>query len=731
MNKWLFRNKYGKIYRYNIKMEINMKSNRSIVKYIEIFLDVVVMFVSYLVANFIKFGYFRTGLINRTEHYLTLFLLEFAAYVIVRILFFKNENLINNDLGQEIYSVIKMYVYIVVITAGVIYFGKMGELYSRVQILITFIISPVLTMIVRMVLKRIITKEYHRSGANEKVMLVTTSTQVLDIIKKIKLTRNWDFRISSIALIDCDKVGEVLEKIEVVANKENLIDIIAVSEIDSVFVHIPKSYRYDAKALSKKMLEMGKTVHLNIDDFETNIGERRLDFLGKYAVVTLKNHSFRIRDIFMKRMFDFIISSVGIALLIPVSIILYVAEFVTCDKGPLMVPVVRVGKNGRRFYYYKFRTMYVDAGSRYDRWVIDGKYGDDPRYTRIGKILKKLRLENLPSIWNVFWGDMSIVGNYSPSLPEFLNYSIMHRKSLSAKPGVFCYWQLDQSDKNIIHEDDLCELELEYITNWSLGLDFVILAKIACPFFKTLKKSEYTNNTLVNDEILYLSDYCRNKEPLDYDKTNYAYDKYKKTFYTVVKRCSDICISLLGIVLLLPVYVIITIIVWMDDGGNPFYGHLRIGYRGRKISVYKFRSMKMNVGNLEKILTPKQMEQYIKEFKIDDDPRVTKIGTFLRKTSLDELPQLFNVLRGDLSIVGPRPIIERETEMYGNQIAKFLSVKPGLTGYWQAYGRSNISYENGERQRMEMYYIDNRSLWLDIKIIFRTFVSVIKEDGAK
>lgn len=161
-----------------------MKSNRSIVKYIEIFLDVVAMFISYLLANYIKFGYFRTGLINRTEHYLTLFLLEFAAYVVVRIAVFKNDNLINHSLGQEIYSVLKMYVYIIVITAGVIYFGKMGELYSRIQILITFIISPCLTIIIRTFLKRIITKEYHRSGANEKIMLVTTSTQVFDIIKR-------------------------------------------------------------------------------------------------------------------------------------------------------------------------------------------------------------------------------------------------------------------------------------------------------------------------------------------------------------------------------------------------------------------------------------------------------------------------------------------------------------------------------------------------------------------
>ena len=708
-----------------------MKSNRSIVKYIEIFLDVVAMFISYLLANYIKFGYFRTGLINRTEHYLTLFLLEFAAYVVVRIAVFKNDNLINHSLGQEIYSVLKMYVYIIVITAGVIYFGKMGELYSRIQILITFIISPCLTIIIRTVLKRIITKEYHRSGANEKIMLVTTSTQVFDIIKKIKSTRNWDFRISSIALMDCDKVGTVLDKIEVVAGKENLIDTIAVSEIDSVFIHFPTDFKCDVNTLSKKLLEMGKTVHLNIDDFETKLGERRLDFLGKYAVVTLKNHSFRIRDIFLKRLFDLIISLLGIILLIPVSIIIYFIELISCDKGPLIIPVVRVGKNGRRFYYYKFRTMYVDSRNRYDRWVMDGKCGNDPRYTRIGKVIKKIKLENLPSTLNVFLGDMSLVGNYSPSLPGFLKYSIMHRKCLSIKPGIFCYWQLNQSEKSIVNEDERCEMELEYIANWKLGLDLTILLKIMCPFFKTLKKSEYAGDVLANDEMQYLSDYYESNEPLDYDESNYDCEKHKKTLYDLIKRVTDVCVSLLGIVLLLPLFVVITIIVWMDDGGNPFYEHLRIGYRGRKISIYKFRSKKMNVGDLKKILTPEQMEQYIKEFKIDDDPRVTNIGAFLRRTSLDELPQLLNVLKGDLSIVGPRPIVEKETEMYGEQIAEFLSVKPGLTGYWQAYGRSNISYENGERQRMEMYYIENRSLWLDIKILFRTFVSVIREDGAK
>ena len=125
------------------------------------------------------------------------------------------------------------------------------------------------------------------------------------------------------------------------------------------------------------------------------------------------------------------------------------------------------------------------------------------------------------------------------------------------------------------------------------------------------------------------------------------------------------------------------------------------------------------------------MEQYRTEFKIDNDPRITKIGNVLRKLSLDELPQLFNILKGDISIVGPRPIVEKETQIYGKDVEKLLSVKPGLTGYWQAYARNNATYESGERQKMEMYYVDNNSLWLDIKILFKTVISVLKKEGAQ
>ncbi len=213
-------------------------------------------------------------------------------------------------------------------------------------------------------------------------------------------------------------------------------------------------------------------------------------------------------------------------------------------------------------------------------------------------------------------------------------------------------------------------------------------------------------------------------------------EKQKKGFrygcYRFVKRVFDIFASGLFLIVLSPVYLILAIIVKCSDGGKVFYKHKRVGKGGKEIYIPKFRSMRKDADKLEDALTPEQLEQYKKEYKIDNDPRITKVGNFLRKTSLDELPNVWAIFTGKISIVGPRPLMEEEVkEKYGEQAEKLLSVKPGMIGWWSANGRSNTTYASGKRQELELYYVDNCSIWLDIKIIFKTIFSVFKREGAK
>ena len=192
--------------------------------------------------------------------------------------------------------------------------------------------------------------------------------------------------------------------------------------------------------------------------------------------------------------------------------------------------------------------------------------------------------------------------------------------------------------------------------------------------------------------------------------------------YAIVKRCFDFSASLVVILVCSPLFIVLTLLVACSSRGWVIYRDKRVGKHGKIISVYKFRTMVLDAEkNIEKYLTSEQLETWQKERKLDNDPRITRVGKFLRKTSLDELPQLFNILFGTLSVVGPRPVCERELAHFTDeQCEKLLSVKPGLTGCWQVYGRKSANYENGERQRLEMTYLARRGFFYDLKLIFLT-----------
>ena len=203
----------------------------------------------------------------------------------------------------------------------------------------------------------------------------------------------------------------------------------------------------------------------------------------------------------------------------------------------------------------------------------------------------------------------------------------------------------------------------------------------------------------------------------------------EKPVYDFIKRVFDILLSGLAIILLSPLLLGLAIAV-RSDGGPAIYSQRRVGKNGKRFRIYKFRSMCVNADSpemLAKLAAMNEMDG--PAFKIKNDPRITKVGRFIRRTSIDELPQLFNIFVGDMTIVGPRPPLESEVRQYTEYQMQRLQVKQGLTCYWQCSGRNNINFD--EWVELDLKYIRERSLWTDIKILFRTIPAVLSGDGAE
>ena len=215
--------------------------------------------------------------------------------------------------------------------------------------------------------------------------------------------------------------------------------------------------------------------------------------------------------------------------------------------------------------------------------------------------------------------------------------------------------------------------------------------------------------------------------------------------YAFLKRMADIFLSFFLTVLFLPVSLLTALLIFARTGHNPFFLQGRMGRNGKIIKVLKFRTMRQDAADLSLVLSPEELALYRQEYKLGDDPRLIGyrrpgdgtrcFGAILRRTSIDELPQLFfNILLlGNMSLVGPRPILRDELQKHytPEEQKAFLSVKPGLTGFWQAYARNEACYSDGQRQWMELYYVAHQSVGLDIRILFRTVVAVLTKAGAK
>jgi exopolysaccharide production protein ExoY len=196
-------------------------------------------------------------------------------------------------------------------------------------------------------------------------------------------------------------------------------------------------------------------------------------------------------------------------------------------------------------------------------------------------------------------------------------------------------------------------------------------------------------------------------------------------------RALDVAIAVLALVFVLPLMAVIALAIFLQDGGPIVFSHRRVGRGAKPFFCYKFRSMAIDAeARLAELLErdPAAREEWARDHKLRDDPRVTPLGAFLRRSSLDELPQLINVLQGTMSLVGPRPIVDAEISRYGKRFCHYCAVKPGITGLWQVSGRSDLTWD--ESVRLDLYYVENWSPALDISILWKTLFAVLRGGGA-
>ncbi len=443
-------------------------SKRTLVRYIVLIVDTITMLAVYLLANLIKFGNFRTGIFNPNDYYLGLYFSALMSYLVVSFLIFPYDDILARNWIKEAFTVVKLYAYIAALNIGYLYITKTSWYYSRVQMALFFGGSIVCVFVVRQILKRIFLKSYHRSGANEKILLVTTEAQVPAIIKKIKSTRNWYFRISNLVIVDRDMVGEDIMGFDVVANLESLIDYVSTAEIDTVFLAID-GYELEYHELIQKIAQNGKNIRIAVKEFEYDHGNKEIGFLGQFAVVNYSTKRYRIRHMTIKRLFDIIVGIIGCVIYLLVWILASIGLMLERDMGHVVVSTVKVGKNGRRFYMQSFRTIRYDAPN------------GEVRNTKTGAVLKFLGLDTIPMAWNLLWGDISLVGVKLATLPEFVEYSSSRRSCLNMKPGIIGFGQLNSTKFTMEEADEY------YFDNWSVWLDIKILIESLTMVFRKEK----------------------------------------------------------------------------------------------------------------------------------------------------------------------------------------------------------------------------------------------------
>ena len=446
--------------------------------------DTLSILISYVAANFFWLGLVKGYDVVSREELMNDFAIVMISFAFIEFLLGDNNKFIQRKLYEEALYCLKMdllfaagYAFLVFIRDGE------SALASRGVFIFTTVFNMFLMIALHFLLRFYLVRIYKQRKGVTHIFLITIESRAADTIRSMHRNVEWSNRIGAMAVIDKDLIGETIENVPVRATFETMMDYIRQEIVDEVFLDVPYASGKSLHPYILQLEDMGVTVHLSIEILQQYKDfNKSLNMLGDIPVVTFANKFYPLNQLWIKRVIDIAGSLVGILITLVISI--FVAPAILIESpGPLIFKQKRVGKNGRYFYIYKFRSMYKDAEARkqalMEKNEMNGlmfKMTDDPRITKVGKFIRKTSIDELPQFFNVLKGDMSLVGTRPPTVDEFKQYEGHHKRRLAMKPGITGMWQV--SGRSEIEDfEEVVKLDLEYIDNWTLGLDIKILFK--------------------------------------------------------------------------------------------------------------------------------------------------------------------------------------------------------------------------------------------------------------
>ena len=467
-----------------------IKNRDSILNVILFFTDAICIFLTYYLSGILWLDKYKHMGMAVVKMKLSDNLITIVIAVLITALFAAN--------NAQDYIIRGKYVELKAVIRKAFIFGSIVAVYELIRktsdmprgvYVLTVIGGAILMYITRNILKLYLKSRSRSTMHTTNVIVITMKNRAKRIVKELRQGDDWTVTIAGVIVMDEDMTGRTISNYSVVANKGNMMDYIRREIVDEIYVDVDSRMREELKPMVLQFEDMGITVHLRLEvldgfkDFNSSMGT-----FNSIPVVTFFNREFDAKDLAIKRVFDLAGSMVGIVLLAVATVI--VGPLIKLESpGPIFFKQKRVGKNGRYFYLYKFRSMYVDAEERKSELMAQNemsglmfKMDNDPRITKVGKFIRKTSIDELPQFINVLKGDMSLVGTRPPTVNEFNQYEGHHKRRLSMKPGITGMWQA--YGRNTVKDfEDVVKMDLNYIDNWSLGLDMKILGKTVVTVF--------------------------------------------------------------------------------------------------------------------------------------------------------------------------------------------------------------------------------------------------------